>query len=144
MNTIKHVLLTAVLIVAIFITVLAQNGASHEAEFKSFYAGFLSAARTNDKEKIADMIAFPVDSWSVDRKGDVRTEAIKDKEQFLSKYTAYFTANMRAHIPKAKLKALDDGGYFISWRDANAEFSFDFAYVEGTGYRIRYFSIGPW
>ena len=144
MNTIKQGLLTAVLIVVILVSGLAQNGASHEAEFKSFYATFLSAARANDKEKIADMIAFPVDSWSVDRKGDVRNEAIKDKAQFLSKYNTYFTTNMRAHIPKAKLKALDDGGYFISWRDANSEFSFDFAYVEGTGYRIRYFSIGPW
>ncbi|HKA22213.1 MAG TPA: hypothetical protein VKN18_28300 [Blastocatellia bacterium] len=144
MNTIKHVLLTALLIVVILVPGFAQNGASREAEFKQFYANFLSASRANDKDKIADMIAFPVDSWSVDRKGDVRTEAIKDKAQFLSKYTTYFTANMRVHIPKAKLKALDDGGYFISWRDANSEFSFDFAYVEGSGYRIRYFSIGPW
>ena len=144
MNIIKHVLLTAVLIAVILVPGLAQNSATHEAEFKTFYAAFLSAARENDKEKIADMIAFPVDSWSVDRKGDVRTEAIKDKAQFLAKYNTYFTANMRTHIPKAKLKALDNNGYFISWRDANAEFSFDFAYVDGTGYRIRYFTIGPW
>src|SRR5262245_24909152 len=127
MNTIKQVLLTAVLIVVILVSGLAQNGASHEAEFKSFYDAFRSAASANDKEKIADWIEFPVDSWAVDRKADVRTEAIKDKAQFLTKYTTYFTANMRAHIPKAKLKALDDGGYFISWRDANSEFSFDFA-----------------
>jgi len=144
MRKIKQVLLTAAIIGVIFQSGLAQKAGSHEAEFKEFYANFLSASRANDKEKIADMIAFPVDSWSVDRKGDVRTEPIKDKAEFLSKYTTYFTANMRMHIPKAKLKALDDGGYFISWRDANSEFSFDFAYVEGTGYRIRYFSIGPW
>jgi len=144
MNKLKQLLLTVVLIIVTLAPGLAQNGASHEAEFKSFYAAFQSAARANDKEKIADMISFPVDSWSVDRKGDVRTEAIKDKAQFLAKYTTYFTANMRMHIPKAKLKALNDGGYFISWRDANSEFSFDFAYVEGTGYRIRYFTIGPW
>jgi len=144
MKTIKQVMLAGVLVVVSLTSGLAQNGANREAEFKTFYAGFLAAARANDKEKIADMISFPVDSWSVDRKGDVRTEAIKDKAQFLSKYTTYFTANMRMHIPKAKLKALDNGGYFISWRDANSEFSFDFAYVEGTGYRIRYFTIGPW
>ena len=144
MRNITQVLITSIVIGVLFQPGLAQKGGSHEAEFKEFYAKFLAASRANDKEKIADMIAFPVDSWSIDRKGDVRTEAIKDKPEFLSKYTTYFTANMRMHIPKAKLKALDDGGYFISWRDANAEFSFDFAYVEGTGYRIRSFLIGPW
>jgi len=143
MNNIK-LLLCVVLIGSIFLPGLAQNGGSHEAEFKTFYAAFQSAARANDKEKLADMIAFPVDSWSVDRKGDVRTEPIKDKTEFLSKYNTYFTVNMRTHIPKAKLKALDDGGYFIFWRDANTEFSFDFAYFEGKGYQIRSFNIGPW
>jgi len=143
MNNIK-LLLCVALIGTIFVPALAQKGGSHEAEFKTFYVAFLAAARANDKEKLAEMIAFPVDSWSIDRKGDVRTEPIKDKAEFLSKYNTYFTANMRAHIPRAKLKTLDDGGYFIFWRDANTEWSFDFAYVEGTGYRIRYFTIGPW
>lgn len=143
MNNIKLLLFVA-LIGSILLPGLAQNGGSHETEFKGFYAAFLAAARENNKEKLADMIEFPVDSWSLDRKGDVRTEPIKDKAEFLSKYNTYFTVNMRTHIPKAKLKTLQDLGYFIFWRDANTEFSFDFAYVEGKGYRIRSFNIGPW
>jgi len=50
---------------------LAQQKGTHEAEFRTFYAAFLKAAQANDKEKIADMIAYPVSSWSIQTKKDV-------------------------------------------------------------------------
>ena len=123
-------------------TGMAQKPGPHEAEFKAFYAKFLAAARANDKEKIADLIAFPVE-WSVETRGDVQTASIKDRAEFLAKYSTLFTLFMRQHIPRAKLKPLDDGGYFIAWVDSNSEFSFDFAYTEEKGYQIRSYGVGP-
>ena len=49
----------------------AQQKGPHEAEFRTFYAAFLKAVQANDKEKIADMIAYPVSSWSIQTKKDV-------------------------------------------------------------------------
>ena len=138
----KALLLTAIIATCAAAS-FAQKSASHEAEFRDFYAKFLAAARTNDKEKLADLIAFPVDDWSSERKGDVQTGKIKNKPDFLARYNVLFTAFMRSHIPRAKLTALEDGAYMLLWRDAGSEFSFDFAYIEGTGYRIRSYNIGP-
>jgi hypothetical protein len=130
----KNALLVAVLVAACVAPCLAQKPGPYEAEFRAFYAKFLAAVRANDKEKLADLIAFPVEDWSVETKGDVQTTAIKDKADFLARYNVLFTAFMRLHIPKAKLSALNDGAYILLWRDAGAEFSFDFGYIEGTGY----------
>jgi hypothetical protein len=140
---VKKALLIAALVAACTAPGLAQKPGPHEAEFRAFYAKFLAAARANDKEKLADLIAFPVDDWSVERKGDVQTGKIKDKADFLARYDLLFSAFMRSHIPKAKLTALDEGSYILVWRDDGAEFSFDFGYIDGTGYRVRSYNIGP-
>lgn len=79
----------------------------------------------------------------MERRGDVQTGKIKDRAEFLGKYESLFTSFMRSHVPRAKLTALDDGAYILVWRDAGAEFSFDFAYIDGTGYRVRSYNIGP-
>jgi len=123
--------------------VLAQKPRPHEAEFREFYAKFLAAVRANDKEKLADLIAFPVDDWSVERRGDVQTGKIKDRADFLARYNSLFTPFMRSHIPRAKLTPLDNGSYILVWRDAGSEFSFDFAYSDGSGYRVTSYNIGP-
>jgi hypothetical protein len=122
---------------------LAQPTGAHAAEFNAFYAKFQDAARANDKQMLADMIAFPVEDWSVERKGDVQTEAIKDRADFLKRYDLLFTASMRKHVATAKPQPLQDGRYLVIWDDANAEFSFEFGYTAGTGYRITSYSIGP-
>jgi hypothetical protein len=139
----KNALLVAMLAAACVSPCPAQKPGPHEAEFRAFYPKFLAAARANDKEKLADLIAFPVEDWSTDTKGNVQTGGIKDKADFLARYNVLFTAFMRLHIPKAKLSALDDGRYILLWRDAGAEFSFEFGYIEGTGYRVRSYDIGP-
>ena len=36
-----------------------------ETEFRTIYDEFLSTVRANDKNKIADLIAFPVSAWAV-------------------------------------------------------------------------------
>src|SRR4029079_16638921 len=84
---------------------LAQQKGPHEAEFRTFYAAFLKAAQATDKEKIADMIAYPVSSWSIVPKGDVQEGSIKDKSDFLARYNVLFTSYMRLHLPKAKVQS---------------------------------------
>ncbi len=140
---IKTVLLALALVFAVVKPCSAQKPGPHETEFRAFYAKFLAAARENDKEKLADLIAFPAD-WSVERNHDVQTEKVKDKADFLARYNTLFTAFMRTHIPRATLKPLEDGAYFIFWRNGGSEFSFDFGYTDGAGYRVSSYSIGPY
>lgn len=137
------------LFVAIFITfvmspVFGSQNRPHDAEFQPFYAVFLKAVKANDKEKIADLIAFPVKDWSIDQNHNVTTGPIKDRADFLARYNVLFTASMRTRIPRAKLEPLKyDSAYMISWREQDIECSFEFEYIDGAGYRIRSFSIGP-
>jgi hypothetical protein len=140
----KNILLSIVLFLASPIAPsFAQSPGPHAAEFNAFHARFLSAAKANDKQKIADLVAFPVDDWSVERKGDVQTEAIKDRADFLARYNVLVTASMRSHVATAKPLPLKDDRYVVIWDDADAEFSFEFGYTAGTGYRITSYSIGP-
>lgn len=121
----------------------AQAPGPHAAEFSAFYAKFQGAAKTNDKQKLADMVAFPVADWSVERKGDVQTIAIKDRADFLARYDALVTASMRKHVATAKPQPLQDSRYVVILDDADAEFSFEFGYTAGTGYHVTSYSIGP-
>jgi hypothetical protein len=140
----KNFLLAIVLVfTAMVAPCLAQPTGAHAAEFIAFYARFQGATKANDKQKLADLIAFPVEDWSVERKGDVQTEAIKDRADFLKRYDALFTASMRKHVANAKPQPLQDGRYVAIWDDADAEFSFEFGYTAGTGYRVTSYSIGP-
>jgi hypothetical protein len=93
------------------------------------------------KEKIADMIAYPVSSWSVrDKKGET---SIKDKADFLARYNVLFTNYMRLHLPKAKIQSTPDLWY-VSWRDGYSECAFEFKYVEGTGFKISTYDVGAY
>jgi hypothetical protein len=121
----------------------AQQQGSHDAEFRAFYVGFLAAVRANDKNKLGDLIAFPVQDWSVERKGIVETIGIKDKSDFLARYNSLFTPFMRSHVLHAKPQKLSDDRYMVMWQDANAEFSFQFEYVAGRAFRVTAYSIGP-
>ena len=138
----KTALLIAALVVAV-VPCRGQQPGLHDAEFRAFYDEFLGAVRANDKNKLADLIAFPVKDWSVERKGIVETVSIKDKAEFLSKYDSFFTAFMRSHALKAKPQKVSDDHYTLIWQDANAEFSFEFEYISGRGYRLTAYGIGP-
>jgi hypothetical protein len=50
---------------------------------------------------------------------------------------------MRWHVPRAKLDALKDGRYVLIWQNEDAEFSFDFEYKAGRGFRVSSYGIGP-
>jgi len=115
----------------------------HQAEFQAFYADFLKAVRANDKEKIADLISFPVDDWSTDIRHNVQTIKIKDRAEFLKKYDILFTSSMRLHAAKAKPEPLKDGRYVMIWKETDVECSFEIGYIDGTGYRVTSYSIGP-
>ena len=117
----------------------AQKG-PHEAEFRTFYAAFLKAVEANDKETIADMIAYPVSSWSLKTKPET---SIKDKADFLARYNVLFTNYMRLHLPKAKLQSTPELWY-VSWRDGYSECALEFKYVEGTGFKIITYDVGAY
>jgi len=140
----KKVLIGAVFITLVMLPAFGSQNRPHDADFKPFYADFLKAVKANDKEKIADLIAFPVKDWSIDQNHNVTTGSIKDRADFLARYNVLFTASMRTRIPRAKLEPLKyDSAYMISWREQDIECSFEFEYIDGAGYRIRSFSIGP-
>jgi hypothetical protein len=130
-----------VLFGALVMPSLAQQKGPHEAEFRPFYADFLKAAQANDKEKLADMIAYPVSSWSVrDKKAET---SIKDKADFLARFNVLFTNYMRLHLPKAKLQSTPELWY-TSWRDGSSECAFEFKYVEGAGFKIFTYDVGAY
>jgi hypothetical protein len=136
-------LLLAVMLFAVVVPCQARQSKPHEAEFHTFHESFLAAVRANDKEKIADLIAFPVADWSVVRKGNVQTEPIKNRATFLAQYNVLFTQAMRTHALRAKPEALQDGRYMISWHDTDTEYSFEFSYIDGKAFRVTSYSIGP-
>jgi hypothetical protein len=121
----------------------AQQPGPHDAEFRAFYAEFVAAVRANDKNKLADLIAFPVKDWSVEHKGNVETIGIKDKAEFLANYNAFFTPLVHSHALKAKPAKVSDDRYTLIWQDADAEFSFEFEYTAPRGFRITSYGIGP-
>ena len=118
----------------------AQQKGPHEAEFRTFYAAFLKAVQENDKEKIADMIAYPVSSWSLKTKPET---SIKDKADFLARFNVLFTNYMRLHLPKAKVQSTPELWY-TSWRDGYTECAFEFKYIEGTGFKIITYDVGAY
>jgi hypothetical protein len=144
----KKALLSIAILVALAATSAAtpatQKGDTHEAEFRTFYANFLNAVRANDKEKIADLIAFPVQdmNWYVRTKGRDDAVSIKDKTEFLKKYDTFFTAKTRLRVLKAKTLALEAGRYEAYWDEGETRFTFLFEYIDGTGYRVESFTTG--
>jgi len=122
---------------------LAQQKGPHEPEFRTFYAAFVKAVQANDKEKIADMIAYPVSSWSIQAKRDVQESSIKDKADFLARFNVLFTNYMRLHLPKAKVQSGSDL-WIATWRDGYSECGFEFKYIEGTGFKIIDYDIGAY
>src|SRR5215470_16658416 len=122
---------------------LAQQKGPHEAEFRAFYAAFVKAVQANDKETIADMIAYPVSSWSIHKKVGVQEGSIKDKADFLARFDVLFTSYMRVHLPKAKVQSTPEL-WFTSWRDGNSECAFEFKYVEGAGFKITTYDVGAY
>jgi len=122
---------------------LAQQKGPHEAEFRTFYNDFLKAAQANDKEKLADMIAYPVAYWSSGTKKDGQEGSIKDKADFLARFNVLFTNYMRLHLPKAKVQSTAELWY-TSWKDGYSECAFEFKYVEGTGFKITTYDVGAY
>ena len=135
--------LVAIVFVMFVTPCRAQQQGSNDSEFRVFYTEFLAAVSANDKNKIADLIAFPVKDWSVERKGNVETIGIKDKAEFLAKYDSLVTPSMRSHVLKAKPQKINDDHYTLTWQDANAEFSFEFEYTLPRGFRLTAYGIGP-
>ena len=121
----------------------AETGKSHEGEFRTFYDAFLAGVNANDKNKIADLIEFPVKDWSVEHKGNVETISIANRADFLAKYDMFFTPFMRAHALKAKPLRISADHYALIWQDADAEFSFEFEYTPPRGFRLTSYGIGP-
>jgi hypothetical protein len=133
-----------VLVVSFTAEVLAKGPNPHEGEFQAFRKDFLAAAAANDKAKLADLIAFPVDYWSIENDHNVEQGAIASREEFLKRYNEVFTASMREHLLKAKAESLDNGRYLINWIDGNSEFTFEMEYLDNVGWRVRAYGIGAY
>ena len=142
-SSLRLITCALVLVGALVVPSLAQQKGPHEAEFRTFYAAFLKAAQANDKEKIADMIAYPVASWTIANiaKKDVHEVQIKDKADFLARYDVLFTNYMRLHLPKSKLQSTPELWY-TSWKDTYSEYAFEFKYFEGSGFKITTYDVG--
>jgi len=138
----KAILSTAILAALVATAVAAQKDNTHATEFRAFYADFLKAVHSGDKEKVAGMIAFPVADldWAVD--GGRRDVSIKNKSEFLRKYDTYFPPSTRLRLLKAKTEALEEGRYSAFWDIGETRFAFLFEYIDGTGYRIESFTTG--
>jgi len=103
----------------------------------------VSAVRANDKNKIADLIAFPVASWSVSQKNMVNETTIANRDEFLAKYESFFTPFMRLHALRTKPQKITGDHYMINWHDEDLEYSFEFEYASSKGFRLTAYLIGP-
>jgi hypothetical protein len=114
-----------------------------ETEFRTIYDQFLSAVRANDKNKIADLVTFPVSAWAVRGKGGTNETTISNRAEFLAKYESLFTPFMRSHALTTKPHKISDDHYMIDWHDEDLEYSFEFEYAPQQGFRLTSYLIGP-
>ena len=121
---------------------LAKTPNPHEAEFQAFRKELLTATAANDKARLADLISFPVEYWSIEKDHHVEEGAVATREDFLKRYDTLFTGWMREHLLKAKSQSLDNGRYLMSWTDGSSEFTFVMEFVEPVGWRVRAYGSG--
>jgi len=114
-----------------------------ETEFRTIYDQFLSAVRANDKNKIADLIAFPVSAWAVSGKGGTNETTISNRAGFLTRYETLFTPFMRSHALTTKPQRISADHYMIDWHDEDLEYSFEFEYPSQQGFRLTSYLVGP-
>jgi hypothetical protein len=136
----------ALLLVAAFGTPSqAKPPACDGPEFQAYRTAFMDAANANDKNRLAKLITFPVESWStVDKKNGAQTNPVKTEAEFMQRYDSLFTPFMRKHLKTAKLLSMQEGRCALVWHDANTEFSFEFQYVPDGGFRVTGYDIGPY
>ena len=115
----------------------------NENQFRTFYDQFLAAVRTNDKTKIADLIAFPVNAWAQESKGSVQEIVIQNRADFLAKYDSLFTPFMSSHALKTKTQKISDDHYARIWEGADVEYSFEFENAAPHGFRLTSYLVGP-
>ena len=131
------------ILAATILTIPPCGAAPNETDFRTIYDQFVSAVRANDKNKIADLIAFPVNSWSVNRKNMVNETTISNRAEFLAKYESLFTPYMRSRALKTKPQKISNDHYMIEWQDEDLEYSFEFEYASSHGFRLTAYLIGP-
>jgi hypothetical protein len=141
-NLAAQILLLAAAIISAVPCRAAPNK-PNETDFRTIYDQFVSAVRANDKNKVADLIAFPVNSWSVSQKNIVNETTIPNRGEFLAKYESLFTPFMRSHALRTKPQQISADHYIIVWHDEDLEYSFEFEYAPGQGFRLTAYLIGP-
>jgi hypothetical protein len=114
-----QILLLAAAILSVVPCRAAPN-TPNETGFRTIYDQFVSAVRANDKNKIADLIAFPVNSWSVSQKSRVNETTIPNRGEFLAKYESLFTPFMRSHALRTKPQQISADHYIIVWHDEDS------------------------
>jgi hypothetical protein len=141
----KSLPIATLLAAVAFVTpALADAPKCDGSEFAAFRTEFTTAANANDKTKLAKLIAFPVEYWATETKGNVQTDGVKTEAEFLQRYEVLFTAFMRKNLKTAKLLSLPEGRCALVWHDKNSEFSFEFQYVPDAGYRMSGYDVGAY
>jgi len=141
-NLTAQILLLAATIISV-VPCGAVPNTPNETDFRTIYDQFVSAVRANDKNKIADLITFPVNSWSVIQKNMVNETTISNRDKFLEKYESLFTPFMRSHALRTKPQKISVDHYIIGWHDEDLEYSFEFEYASPQGFRLTAYLIGP-
>ena len=112
-------------LLALAFAAIAQKPAQAlvDPEAQAFASQFQAAVRADDKEKLAGMIAFPVEYWSLEANNNTEV-SIKDRSDFLARYATLITPRIQKNIAAAKLFASSTGNY-LTWHDKYSEYTFE-------------------
>ena len=94
-----------------------------------------AAVAKNDAKAISEGTVFPMD-WEL---GPLRK--IASREDFIAKFAAYFTSDMKKAVASGKPVAVPEG-YMITWHARGNEYSMYFHPVNGS-FALGALSEGP-
>lgn len=106
-----------------------------DAGFAKWWPQFQAAVAKSDAKAVAAGSAFPMD-WE---NGPVRK--IQTRADFIARYAAYFTADMKRAVASRKPVAIPEG-YMITWKARGNEYSLYFRPAGGS-FALAGLSEGP-
>jgi hypothetical protein len=108
------------------LALLAAAAIAADDGFAKFWPQFQAVVAKNDAKSIIQGVQFPLE-WEL---GKVRK--IDSNADFLSHFSAYFTADMRRAVATQKPVSIPDAKYMITWHARGNEYSMYFKSQGGT------------